>query len=233
VIVPGADLGLFPHRLADDREEERRVFHVAITRGIRSVAVLASSERPSVYLDQLAAPPADQPVEPGPPAPDTPPGRAPGSRPGRGRPGTDRAAATRRGPAALPAEVGIEVRWGGHVGPVVEIAEEGARLKLGRATTLVPWGAEVRVEGRWVRLAPPAGDGDAATVETALRAWRLDRSRADGVPAYVVFTDATLAELARLRPTSLAALRRVSGIGPAKLERYGDEILGVIADAAG
>jgi ATP-dependent DNA helicase RecQ len=62
-----------------------------------------------------------------------------------------------------------------------------------------------------------------------LRTWRLDRSRADGVPAYVVLHDATLRELAATQPTTLGELAGVKGLGPAKLERYGDDILEVVA----
>jgi superfamily II DNA helicase RecQ len=62
----------------------------------------------------------------------------------------------------------------------------------------------------------------------ALRLWRRQRASDDGVPAYVVFHDTTLAEIAEARPRSLPALRRVRGMGPTKLERYGEEILAVI-----
>ena len=62
-----------------------------------------------------------------------------------------------------------------------------------------------------------------------LRAWRSARAKADGVPAYVVAHDSTLAAIAERRPSSIAELRRVSGIGPAKLEKYGPEILEVTA----
>ncbi len=48
------------------------------------------------------------------------------------------------------------------------------------------------------------------------------------MPAYVIAHDATLAAIAEARPRSVAALRRVRGMGPAKLERYGDEILAVV-----
>jgi DNA helicase II / ATP-dependent DNA helicase PcrA len=64
----------------------------------------------------------------------------------------------------------------------------------------------------------------------ALREWRLARSRADEVPAYVVFNDRTLAELASRTPRTLAELAAVPGIGPAKLERYGAELLARLAD---
>jgi DNA helicase-2/ATP-dependent DNA helicase PcrA len=63
----------------------------------------------------------------------------------------------------------------------------------------------------------------------SLKAWRLERSRADDVPAYVVFSNATLEEIAARRPATLAELASVSGVGPAKLERYGEEVLRVVA----
>jgi DNA helicase-2/ATP-dependent DNA helicase PcrA len=59
----------------------------------------------------------------------------------------------------------------------------------------------------------------------ALKAWRLETARSDGVPAYVVATDALLAEIVDQRPTSLPALRRVKGMGPSRLSRYGAELL--------
>jgi len=67
-------------------------------------------------------------------------------------------------------------------------------------------------------------------VGQALRAWRLERARADGVPAYVVFHDRTLAEIERAAPATLAQLGAVPGVGPAKLERYGAEVLAVLSD---
>jgi ATP-dependent DNA helicase UvrD/PcrA len=69
------------------------------------------------------------------------------------------------------------------------------------------------------------------TVE-ALRKWRLARARADEVPAYVVFNDRTLAELVARSPRTLDELAAVPGIGPAKLERYGAELLARLADIA-
>jgi DNA helicase-2/ATP-dependent DNA helicase PcrA len=62
----------------------------------------------------------------------------------------------------------------------------------------------------------------------ALRIWRRERASEDGVPAYVVFHDTTLGEIAEERPRNLPALRRIRGMGPTKLERYGAEILAVI-----
>ena len=61
-----------------------------------------------------------------------------------------------------------------------------------------------------------------------LRVWRKETADEESVPAFVVFTDATLQLIAEQRPTSPAALLRISGVGPAKLERYGDALLGVV-----
>jgi DNA helicase-2/ATP-dependent DNA helicase PcrA len=66
----------------------------------------------------------------------------------------------------------------------------------------------------------------------ALRSWRLERAKADEVPAYVVFHNSTLAEIAERRPRTLGELARVPGVGPAKLERYGDEVLAALAAAS-
>ena len=54
VVVLGAHDGLMPHALADDIEEERRIFHVAITRGDTAVHVVADAQAPAPFLDQLA-----------------------------------------------------------------------------------------------------------------------------------------------------------------------------------
>jgi ATP-dependent DNA helicase RecQ len=79
------------------------------------------------------------------------------------------------------------------------------------------------------RTARSPVDGESDTAFQALRFWRAKRSQQDGVPAYVVLHDATLRELAATRPTTRSALSGVPGIGPAKLERYGDDVLAVLA----
>jgi ATP-dependent DNA helicase RecQ len=61
-----------------------------------------------------------------------------------------------------------------------------------------------------------------------LRAWRYERARSDDVPAFVVFPDRTLRALAAGRPQTREELAAVDGVGPAKLERYGLEILGLL-----
>ena len=60
---------------------------------------------------------------------------------------------------------------------------------------------------------------------SALKQWRREQAREQGVPPYVVFHDRTLVELALTRPASLAALSSVSGVGRAKLERYGEALV--------
>jgi DNA helicase-2/ATP-dependent DNA helicase PcrA len=62
-----------------------------------------------------------------------------------------------------------------------------------------------------------------------LRAWRVARAGSEQVPAYVVFTDLTLQAIAEVRPTDEAALLRINGVGPTKLERYADDVLAVVA----
>lgn len=96
-----------------------------------------------------------------------------------------------------------------------------------------------RGKGRVVRGAgkdkPPPVALDAAGTErfAALKAWRAEVAREHNLPAYVVFHDATLAEMARLRPDSLDALAQISGVGSKKLEAYGREILRVLEPIAG
>ena len=154
VVVFAASADLFPHRLADDVEEERRIFHVAITRASTSAVVLGDAAAPSPFLDELAG---------------TAPARA------------EREAAT-RAPVSRPA-----------------------------------------------RAALPASSNPAAF--EALKVWRTGIARRDKVPPYVVMNDAHLSGIADRRPSTLAELAACPGIGPMKLERYGEEILAVLEGA--
>ncbi|MDQ6840043.1 MAG: ATP-dependent DNA helicase UvrD2 [Actinomycetota bacterium] len=171
VIVYGATAGILPHRLADDIEEERRVLHVAITRGRERVEVLADRARPSPFLAELD-------------------GRAPRQAlpPTGGDPVA--AAAARRASA----------------GPVDRARRERAPL--------------------------PDLPPEAAELEEALKAWRRERARADKVSAFIICSDRTLRAIASGRPASLAALRSIDGIGPTKLEAYGEELLALIGAGA-
>jgi ATP-dependent DNA helicase RecQ len=79
---------------------------------------------------------------------------------------------------------------------------------------------------------PPLPLDDRATALFGeLKAWRAEVAREHNLPAYVVFHDATLAEMAREQPASLDALAGISGVGAKKLEAYGAEILRVLGSA--
>ncbi|MFD6178109.1 MULTISPECIES: ATP-dependent DNA helicase UvrD2 [unclassified Isoptericola] len=76
------------------------------------------------------------------------------------------------------------------------------------------------------------GEHDVALFD-ALREWRLSVARDTDKPAFTVLGDATLAAIAELKPTSVAQLARVNGVGPAKIDRYGQTILAIVADSIG
>jgi DNA helicase-2/ATP-dependent DNA helicase PcrA len=79
--------------------------------------------------------------------------------------------------------------------------------------------------------APRGPAADLGPTFEALKEWRLERAKADDVPAYVVFHNSTLAEIADRQPRTLAELACVPGVGPAKLERYGEEVLAAVTRA--
>ncbi|MEO6629198.1 MAG: HRDC domain-containing protein, partial [Aquihabitans sp.] len=223
VVLFGVSDGVMPHRLSDDIEEERRVLHVGITRGRHRVAVLGDKSRRSPFLAELAGTAAHQPAP---------------------KPGTARATTTRnveplfkkpgRGRASAPIIEGIVAAegqalqvLGGYSGTIETAEASGVKLRLEQGGTLtVRYGERVEQRGRTAPLAPPVELwGAAAAVEDGLRQWRSERSKADGVPAYVVLSDAHLRGIALARPTTAAELIACDGIGPTKLDRYGDEIL--------
>ena len=84
--------------------------------------------------------------------------------------------------------------------------------------------AELGIEVRPPRPAEPDDP-----LYRALKRWRLDRAKADEIPAFVVFHDTTLAAIAARRPRTAAELATISGVGPMKLERYAAEVLSVLA----
>jgi ATP-dependent DNA helicase RecQ len=92
-----------------------------------------------------------------------------------------------------------------------------------------------RREGRAARPQADAIDLDPDTLAVfeALRRHRMERAREEGVPPYVVASDRTLREIAVLRPRTSAELATAHGIGPAKLERYGEGLLATVAAARG
>lgn len=160
VVVHQADADQFPHRLAEDVEEERRVFHVAITRAREHLHIVPGAV-PSPFIDELTNPPQPRRTST---APAATPARSP--QPGSTSP-----------PAGRPGQ----------------------------------------------QLA-----GADATLFAALK--DLRRHLAAGKPAYTVLSDATLEQIVLCRPTSLDELAAVRGIGPAKLEAYGDRLIAVVLD---
>lgn len=95
---------------------------------------------------------------------------------------------------------------------------------------LIPWGERINADRRSGELVPGL-DSDERDFFAQLKAWRLERARSQGVPAFVVFSDRTLEAVVSAHPTSPEALLEVPGIGPAKLEAYGDDLLDLLADA--
>jgi ATP-dependent DNA helicase RecQ len=88
---------------------------------------------------------------------------------------------------------------------------------------------EERRGARDAKGAAKAGfDGADAKLFEALKGWRRETANANGVPPYVIFHDATLAEMVRTKPADLVGLGRISGIGEAKLKKYGTEVLAVL-----
>jgi ATP-dependent DNA helicase RecQ len=82
--------------------------------------------------------------------------------------------------------------------------------------------------GKAGRAAVAELTGEAVAVFELLRKWRAAAAKEQGVPAYVVFHDATLREIAATRPASLAELSQVTGVGENKLAKYGEQILGAL-----
>jgi DNA helicase-2/ATP-dependent DNA helicase PcrA len=87
-----------------------------------------------------------------------------------------------------------------------------------RSVRVVPAGPAARVAA-----------GDRSPLSNALRAWRTARARADQIAPFIVFHDSTIEAIAERRPRTIPELRRVPGIGPMKLDRYGEEIVAIVA----
>ncbi|MEU5714737.1 DNA helicase RecQ [Streptomyces sp. NPDC020403] len=124
----------------------------------------------------------------------------------------------------------------GEYGTLVLTEESGSVLGREREVLLrkEPKKPTTRSSGRGERTARSAAavaelPAEAVPVFEALRAWRGAQAKELGLPAYVIFHDATLREIAALRPGSLAELGGVSGLGEKKLATYGEGVLEVLA----
>jgi ATP-dependent DNA helicase RecQ len=125
----------------------------------------------------------------------------------------------------------------------LSLTKDGREVMAGRsaAVTLTPPDADParrpkektrRASSARLVEEPSEPDPRADRVLLRLKEWRRAEASTRGIPAYTVFHDTTLASLAALRPRSLDALARVSGVGPAKLERYGSSLLEILAKEA-
>lgn len=155
VVVHLADAEQYPHRLAEDVEEERRLFHVAITRA--SVhATIVTGPSPSPFVAELTTEPSTDPAE----------RNVVSSH--RPEPATQRTASASK--------------------------------------------------------SDPVADLDGPGQERFAALKELRNQLRDGKPAYVVFDNKTLVSIARMAPTKKSDLAKVSGVGPAKLDKYGDAV---------
>ncbi len=137
---------------------------------------------------------------------------------------------------------GILVEGGESLRPVLQVADEDAARAVFRKEHTVRIrqpdpkagrrSKEERATARGARRATALDlSGAAADLFQRLRAWRRGVAEANDVPPYVVFSDATLAGIAQLAPTTLTDLASVSGVGEAKLKRYGADVIALCKDA--
>jgi ATP-dependent DNA helicase RecQ len=128
--------------------------------------------------------------------------------------------------------------------PVLEMTREGRLTLAGQRPVEIRLAATLPRPGVAAKPASwgggvggvPGGAGGGGTPVTSvdgtlldrLKQWRLETSRADGVPAFVVFHDSTLVEIAVRGPRDLAELGDVPGVGPAKLARYGQQVISLL-----
>jgi len=113
---------------------------------------------------------------------------------------------------------------------------ESIQVTLGVAPTQVTRraGAErARAARRQLPKSPAGSSGPERELFEALRTWRREQARAADVPAFVIFNDATLTAIAERRPRNRAQLLRVPGVGEVKAQRFGDEVLRIVAEMSG
>ncbi|MFT4597515.1 MAG: superfamily II DNA helicase RecQ, partial [Paracrocinitomix sp.] len=221
VIVLGADDGALPHRLCDDVEEERRIFHVAITRCQEQVVILADAAQPSPFIAELAseAPPIEKSR------------RSTEVFPRAKRPTGSKRTARSDSDVAVGDTVAVR---GGIEGEVIHRSNTDIAVKTTMGAQMVFPITEisriVKKATSGVTDAEPLSEADEAIFEV-LRAWRSGIATERNVAPYVVFHDSTLRAIARAKPETEQELTAISGIGPAKLENYGDDVLDVVASA--
>ena len=136
---------------------------------------------------------------------------------------------------------GFVLRYFGDAAATASCQQCDNCLHLGHAAVQAPEppaGARGARSGRKTRGASTVGaDAQLPDLTEAqeqllarLRELRGSLSKAEGVPAYVVFPDRTLREMARARPRTAGALGDIHGVGPTKMERYGERFLELLRD---
>ena len=210
VFLPRLEDGELPFKRSKSDEaviEERRLFYVGITRAKAHLTITWVNDgkrKGSAFVGELL----DQ--------------------------GTKRATANKpeKEIEMIPAAVGLEVKLsGGYTGKIVELEEERALVEVdGGSLLTVTFGEVVTVGDKRLPLGGPA-DTETDEVLESLKEWRRERAKADGMPAFVVFHDSTLEQIARTKPVSIEELASISGVGPTKLERYGEQLIAVLAGA--
>ncbi|GEM_PF-17525 len=122
--------------------------------------------------------------------------------------------------------VGQEALERGEYG-VLRLTDAGRRYLDGEGSLLL---TQPREQAPAKRGTATTGGSDDALFQ-ALRAMRLELARERGLPPYIIFHDAALQELARLKPTTLDALSGIKGVGQAKVTNFGERVLAVIREA--
>ena len=218
VVLHHATSGLMPHRLAWDVEEERRVFHVGLTRCIESVTVVTGeTESPFVAEMQGAVAEVVGRAQ-----------RSTGATKTRVHAAPTPPVRSASSGEIVAATVGYRFERHGHEYEVVAVDGHGVKAVVsgGRAYIAVKFGSNVNARGSAVVLGHPA----CASAAERLRAWRSERARSTGKPAFTVFDDKTLRALCAALPTSESGLAAIPGIGPVKLETYGSELIGMFEE---
>ena len=249
VVVFGVDEGLMPHLLSDDIEEERRVLHVAITRCRQQTVVVAEMGRESPFLAELtkaARGVPDRTVRPVESDTQLP------SAPERSARSLESATYERlrkwRGRTARQEDVSLDAvlprRALKQIARVRPSTEEALfQIAPTDSYKLEKYGQAILELINIAKQDHPETTDSLQTESSthphplpprdialydALREWRLRVARQNQISAFLVLYNRTLEEIVRTRPRTEAALLQMPGIGPHKLERYGEDILKLV-----
>jgi hypothetical protein len=222
VVVHMAADDQFPHRLSDDVEEERRLFHVAITRASRHVTIV-TGDRPTGFVDELTTEPDLEAMARADAIASRPAATSvPARRSAKGQPADHPLLDRDR----VMAVVGLVLVDQGQEWTIIALEPAAAVAERNGTVRKFALGEKVETVGRQRgALRPRPGEVEEPSVRLfdMLRSYR-ERVR-DGKPAYTVFDDKTLVALATALATDTGGLAVVKGIGPAKLEQYGDDLI--------